>query len=105
MYGSYMQRARLDIDGKSEDVLNRYKRYDYGFVLGQDFETKLNGPVNFVAGLRIRGGLPNIYKGDKSSPEMIDHTRNLSAEIRVGMLLQWGRVYRPGNRMMAYTDY
>lgn len=103
VYAANLKRASQAILDKKEDVTDRFEFLDYGLVLGQEFETRFKGSVNFTAGLRLKMGIPNIYKGDDLNPSRFNQTRNAALEFRVGMLFQWGKLYGPVNNSIAYV--
>ncbi len=102
VYAAQLRHASMEVQDQKEDISNRYAVGDYGAVLGQEFETRFKGPVNFTAGLRLKMGVPNIYRGDELNSGRFNHTRNAAFEVRVGMLFQWGKMYWPINNSIAY---
>ena len=102
LYAAQLHRASMEVQDQKEDISSRYAVGDYGVVLGQEFETRFKGPVNFTAGLRLKMGVPNIYRGDELNSGRFNHTRNAALEVRVGMFFQWGKMYRPINNSIAY---
>ncbi|WP_430812141.1 MULTISPECIES: hypothetical protein [unclassified Carboxylicivirga] len=89
IYVAQMSAASETQTGTSSDVSSKYANYDYGVLLGQEFELRSKGPVKLSAGMVAKFGIPNVYQGDADTPGHLNKTHNASIEFRVGIAYRW----------------
>lgn len=89
VYLASLQSGTETISQISEDAAFKYTSFDYGLVLGQEFELRNRGPLKVTSGLMVKYGLPNVYVGDESYPGKFNKTHNASIEFRIGIAYRW----------------
>lgn len=82
LYFSRLRSARQTIAGDRESVYNQYRNLDYGFVLGQEVEFYILNRLSIAPGIRLKIGVPNVYRGYSEIPSSFHRTQNGSLDFR-----------------------
>lgn len=78
--------ANQSINGKKNDIEERYSKYDFGLLLG--YESNLRIKKRWMCSFSVSGdfGLNNIYVSNGTEPKTFNQTRNSSLRIAYGLM-------------------
>jgi len=84
-YLSFLHNADQVINKEVSKVKSDYSRFDFGIMLGGEFELNLNEYLSVAPGLNLTLGLTNIYKGNGNTEGNLGRTHNGSAGFQLSI--------------------
>lgn len=82
---SYIKSISRTINGNTRSVKNRYRKDNYGLVLGVEYQLTIKHLWIISSGLRADIGMRNIYAGNSVTPASFNRTYNSSIGLNVGI--------------------
>lgn len=76
LYAGMLQEATRQKNGDLERITGDYARFDYGLLLGYEYEHRLKKGFSLSSGIYTRYGLTNIFAGNQIVPAYLNQTRN-----------------------------
>lgn len=84
-YGGMLQYGKLKTGDVTQSVNNQYEKYDFGFLVGYEFEIRLFNQITLNPGVQYRQGLVNIYKGNGYIPASFNKTYPATIDFNLGL--------------------
>ncbi len=85
LYAGRLQAVNEVIDQIVTPVTGSYRTYNYGLILGAEFEYALLRNLYISPSIRLNIGLPNIYAGDGQIPSALRKTISSSAKFSLSL--------------------
>lgn len=86
--GSYIGNIRSveEIVGEnSTNYTKDYQKWEYGVILGLQYEILLTKKISLQPAIRLQYGLNNIFKGDNLTPAGFNSTHPVNAGVGIGL--------------------
>lgn len=86
--GGYVARLSMaeELQEKTRYSVNdSYSEFDYGLLVGYQFNIALKNRINIKPSLRVNYNLVNIFKGDEIIPAHFKRTKNLAASFNISV--------------------
>lgn len=81
VYLGSLTRATQTTNGLEEDIIDTYKKIDYGLLLGYEYPVVLTKRLTFTSGVFAKVGLRNVFSGTEIIPDYLNKTQNTSVNI------------------------
>ncbi len=76
LYGGMLQEATRQKNGDMERITGDYASFDFGLLLGYEYEHRIAKGLSLGSGIYTRYGLTNIFAGNQIVPAYLNQTRN-----------------------------
>jgi hypothetical protein len=76
LYSGMLQEATRQKNGDMERITGDYANFDFGLLLGYEYEHRIAKGLSLGSGIYTRYGLTNIFAGNQIVPAYLNQTRN-----------------------------
>jgi hypothetical protein len=85
IYTRGLNNATQTINGQTTDARVNYSRYDYGMILGYEYNRYLFTNFVITSGLRVNNGFPDIDANSWSRTATGSFDLNIAVKYRIGL--------------------